>query len=122
MNKPNMISVRGLKKSFGEQTVLRDIHLEIARGEVVALIGPSGSGKSTLLRCLNLLATPDHGVIKIELDETMWSPASAMLSTAAVSAACPLASSSAPVRASSATTWLNGSETYMTPSATMGEA
>lgn len=65
MSKPNMISVRGLKKSFGQQTVLRDINLDIARGEVVALIGPSGSGKSTLLRCLNLLATPDHGVIKI---------------------------------------------------------
>ncbi|WP_457831644.1 ATP-binding cassette domain-containing protein, partial [Staphylococcus aureus] len=36
-----------------------------AKGEVVALIGPSGSGKSTLLRCLNLLAAPNHGVIKI---------------------------------------------------------
>ncbi|MAF06020.1 amino acid ABC transporter ATP-binding protein [Herbaspirillum huttiense] len=65
MSKPIMISVRGLKKSFGDQTVLRDINLEIAKGEVVALIGPSGSGKSTLLRCLNLLAAPNHGVIKI---------------------------------------------------------
>ncbi|MGB9982606.1 MULTISPECIES: amino acid ABC transporter ATP-binding protein [unclassified Herbaspirillum] len=65
MSKPIMISVRGLKKSFGQQEVLKEINLEIARGEVVALIGPSGSGKSTLLRCLNLLAAPDHGVIKI---------------------------------------------------------
>ena len=65
MNKPTMISVRGLKKAFGENMVLKDINLEISKGEVVALIGPSGSGKSTLLRCLNLLAAPNSGVIKI---------------------------------------------------------
>ncbi len=65
MSKPIMISVRGLKKSFGDNIVLKDINLEIQKGEVVALIGPSGSGKSTLLRCLNLLATPNSGVIRI---------------------------------------------------------
>jgi len=60
-----MISVRGLKKSFGDVTVLRDINLEVGKGEVVALIGPSGSGKSTLLRCVNLLTTPCAGVIQV---------------------------------------------------------
>ncbi|ERI12038.1 arginine ABC transporter ATP-binding protein [Ochrobactrum sp. EGD-AQ16] len=60
-----MIEVRGLKKSFGEIEVLRNISLAVERGQVVALIGPSGSGKSTLLRSLNLLSLPDAGYISI---------------------------------------------------------
>lgn len=60
-----MISVKHLSKRFGDQVVLDDISLEIAQGEVVAIIGPSGSGKSTLLRCLNLLETPEAGTIAI---------------------------------------------------------
>ncbi|GHI85309.1 amino acid ABC transporter ATP-binding protein [Streptomyces xanthophaeus] len=55
------IEIRGLHKSFGDNHVLRGIDLEIARGEVVCVIGPSGSGKSTLLRCVNLLEEPDEG-------------------------------------------------------------
>lgn len=47
------IIIKNLKKSFGENEVLKDINLTIKEGEVVCLIGPSGSGKSTLLRCLN---------------------------------------------------------------------
>ncbi|MFC7067721.1 amino acid ABC transporter ATP-binding protein [Brucella rhizosphaerae] len=65
MNAGPMIEVRGLKKSFGDIEVLRNISLAVERGQVVALIGPSGSGKSTLLRSLNLLSLPDAGYIAI---------------------------------------------------------
>ncbi|MDH4762829.1 cystine transport system ATP-binding protein [Pseudomonas oryzihabitans] len=60
-----MIEVQGLSKSFQQQTVLQAIDLQVAQGEVVAIIGPSGSGKTTLLRCLNLLETPDAGSIRL---------------------------------------------------------
>ncbi|MCL6406111.1 amino acid ABC transporter ATP-binding protein [Dickeya dadantii] len=60
-----MISVKNLTKRFGDQVVLNNISLDIAQGEVVAIIGPSGSGKSTLLRCLNLLEKPESGTITI---------------------------------------------------------
>ncbi|GEO24653.1 arginine ABC transporter ATP-binding protein [Alicyclobacillus acidoterrestris] len=61
-----MIKVEHLHKSFGKLEVLSDVSLEIAKGEVVALIGPSGSGKSTLLRCLNLLEVPTSGHVYID--------------------------------------------------------
>ncbi|MEU9256490.1 amino acid ABC transporter ATP-binding protein [Streptomyces sp. NPDC048270] len=57
------IEIRGLHKSFGDNHVLRGIDLDIARGEVVCVIGPSGSGKSTLLRCVNLLEEPNQGQV-----------------------------------------------------------
>ncbi|MFC5805283.1 amino acid ABC transporter ATP-binding protein [Streptomyces formicae] len=57
----NEIEIRGLHKSFGDNEVLRGIDLDVARGEVVCVIGPSGSGKSTLLRCVNLLEEPTAG-------------------------------------------------------------
>ncbi|MEK5277007.1 MULTISPECIES: amino acid ABC transporter ATP-binding protein [Paenibacillus] len=61
-----MISVRNLHKSFGTNTVLADISIDIFSQEVVVVIGPSGSGKSTFLRCLNLLEQPQGGEIVIE--------------------------------------------------------
>ena len=60
-----MISVGHLRKSFDGVTVLKDVNAEIARGEVISIIGPSGTGKSTFLRCLNRLETPDGGSIVV---------------------------------------------------------
>ncbi|MCF6459689.1 amino acid ABC transporter ATP-binding protein [Clostridium sp. Cult3] len=61
-----MIKIRNLSKSFGELKVLKDINLEVKKGEVVAIIGPSGTGKSTLLRCINYLEEPEEGEIEID--------------------------------------------------------
>ena len=60
-----MVLVEDLHLTFGAQRVLRGISLVVPRGGILAIIGPSGSGKSTLLRCVNLLATPDRGSIRI---------------------------------------------------------
>lgn len=59
------IEVSKLVKKFNGQTVLHGIDLQVARGEVVAIIGPSGSGKTTLLRSINLLEQPDGGTIRV---------------------------------------------------------
>ena len=61
-----MLSVEGLRKSFGALEVLRGIDLAVARGEVVCVIGPSGSGKSTLLRCINFIERPSGGRVFID--------------------------------------------------------
>lgn len=61
-----MIKLEHLKKNFGDLEVLKDISMEIKKGEVVAIIGPSGSGKSTMLRCMNLLEVPTGGSIYIK--------------------------------------------------------
>jgi polar amino acid transport system ATP-binding protein len=62
-----MIRVAHLEKKFGDLTVIKDINVEIHKGEVISIIGPSGTGKSTFLRCLNLLEAPTGG--KIFIDE-----------------------------------------------------
>jgi len=64
-----VIRVEGLRKSFGDHVVLRDIDFEVMPGEVVTIIGASGSGKSTLLRCINLLETPDAGHVWFHGDD-----------------------------------------------------
>ena len=61
-----MIKVEHLRKSFGSVSVLKDVNAEIAKGEVISIIGPSGTGKSTFLRCLNRLETPDDGRIIVD--------------------------------------------------------
>lgn len=61
-----VVRIEGLKKSFGGTEVLRDVNLQVRRGEVVVVLGPSGSGKSTMLRCINLLETPTAGKIFFE--------------------------------------------------------
>ncbi|MEU5884722.1 amino acid ABC transporter ATP-binding protein [Spirillospora sp. NPDC047279] len=61
-----MIEVRGLNKRFGDTHALRDVDLDVAKGEVVVVIGPSGSGKSTLCRCLNRLENPTSGEVRID--------------------------------------------------------
>lgn len=61
-----MIKVTNLKKSFGQNEVLKDINAEVKSQEVVVVIGPSGSGKSTFLRCLNLLESVTDGHVFIE--------------------------------------------------------
>ena len=65
MNGDSIISVKNLKKEFNQGTIhaLKDVSIEIGRGEVLAVIGPSGSGKSTFLRCLNLLEKPTGGEV-----------------------------------------------------------
>lgn len=61
-----MISVKNLKKSFGDNEVLKDISLEVKPQEVVVVIGPSGSGKSTFIRCLNLLESVTGGQVIVD--------------------------------------------------------
>ena len=64
MNKAAVLSVRDLSKSFGNHEVLKKIDLDVAKGEVICVLGSSGSGKSTLLRCINHLETPTGGQIR----------------------------------------------------------
>jgi polar amino acid transport system ATP-binding protein len=61
-----MIRIRNLSKHYGDLVVLKDVNVDIHKGEVITVIGPSGTGKSTLLRCLNLLETPTGGNIFID--------------------------------------------------------
>jgi len=65
LGKP-LLSVRGVRKAFGDHVVLDDLSLDIHPHKVVVLIGASGSGKSTLLRCIDLLEDVDDGVIELE--------------------------------------------------------
>lgn len=61
-----MIEINNLKKSFGDNEVLKGINAKIGDSEVVCIIGPSGSGKSTMLRCINMLEEPTGGEIIID--------------------------------------------------------
>ncbi len=67
-----MIRVEHLQKNFGQLHALKDVNLEVNKGEIVSLIGPSGSGKSTLLRCIHGLEKPDKG--KIYMNDELMDP------------------------------------------------
>ena len=60
-----IVSIRGLRKSFGDHAVLKGIDFDVQPSQVVVVIGPSGSGKSTFLRCCNGLETPEQGRVDI---------------------------------------------------------
>jgi ABC-type polar amino acid transport system ATPase subunit len=61
-----LLRLRSITKAFGSVEVLHDVDLDVARGEVVCIIGPSGSGKSTLLRCVNFIAPPTSGSVTFD--------------------------------------------------------
>ena len=67
----NLIRVSHLKKSYGDLEILRDINVDIHRGEVISIIGPSGTGKSTFMRCLNLLEQPTGGSIFVDGEDIL---------------------------------------------------
>ncbi|MDO5519895.1 MAG: ABC transporter ATP-binding protein [bacterium] len=62
----NKIALSHVKKSFGTAEILKDISLEVKKGQVVALLGPSGSGKSTIFNLITNLITPDEGTITVD--------------------------------------------------------
>src|SRR5688500_13611040 len=61
-----LVELRAVRKSFGDNVVLEDVDLRIGRGEAVVVAGPSGSGKSTMLRCINGLEPIDSGEIRFD--------------------------------------------------------
>jgi len=71
-----MVRLDGIRKRFGSLEVLKGVDLEVAKGEVVCILGPSGSGKSTFLRCVNLLEPPEEGEIFIEGNDICKGPGS----------------------------------------------
>ena len=62
----SLIKIEHLKKEFPDVTPLKDVNIEINKGDVISVIGPSGSGKSTLLRCINLLEEPTSGTVMLD--------------------------------------------------------
>ena len=69
-----MIEIANLHKSYSGNEVLKGVSLNVAAGEVVAIIGPSGAGKSTLLRCINMLEVPDSGDVVIDGRRVDYTP------------------------------------------------
>ena len=61
-----MIKISHLQKKYPNVTPLKDVNVEIHKGDVISIIGPSGTGKSTLIRCINMLETPTAGEIWVD--------------------------------------------------------
>lgn len=70
-NSESLITIKNLYKDFGALKVLKDINVDIHKGEIIAIIGPSGSGKSTFLRCINKLEEPTSGHIYVNGEDIM---------------------------------------------------
>ena len=68
-----LISIQGIRKRFGETEVLRDVSMDVEKGEAICIIGPSGSGKSTLLRCINALVPVASAPSSVAVEERMKS-------------------------------------------------
>ncbi len=66
MTPNSIVSIIGLNKWYGDFHVLRDINLDVAKGERIVICGPSGSGKSTLIRCINALEEFQEGQIVVD--------------------------------------------------------
>ncbi|WP_321906078.1 amino acid ABC transporter ATP-binding protein [Paraburkholderia tropica] len=73
-----VVSIHGLRKSYGAHEVLKGIDLDVKRGEVIAIIGKSGSGKSTLLRCINGLEVFQDGALTVDGQPLVHESAQAM--------------------------------------------
>ena len=63
MENNNILQIKNLKKSFDGRVILKDININVNKGDIISIIGSSGSGKTTLIRCINLLNVPDSGEI-----------------------------------------------------------
>jgi polar amino acid transport system ATP-binding protein len=74
----SLVEISALRKSFGSNEVLKGIDLQVAAGEVIAIIGKSGSGKSTLLRCINGLEEFQHGTLTVDGQTLSYKDASSM--------------------------------------------
>ena len=61
-----ILTAEHIKKSFGKNTILKDINLTVEKGDVISILGPSGTGKTTLLRCFNYLEKPEAGQLTID--------------------------------------------------------
>lgn len=79
-----MIQIRNIHKTFGNNTILQGIDLDIQKGQVVVILGPSGSGKTTFLRCLNVLEIPEQGTISFQDNELLSIDFGAKLSKKAI--------------------------------------
>lgn len=72
-----MLQLKGIELSYGSSRILRGVNLSVARGDVVSIIGPSGTGKTTLLKCINYLAKPAVGTIRLDQIEMDYRKADA---------------------------------------------